>query len=99
MQFWASVLTTLSVIPFWLRWGLDQSERQIDKMQEAVFNSPGSQSPVTPPIILASGVLAGGHLLIGLLFFRLGFWRTLLSFLVSLAAGIGIFLLFLQRQE
>ncbi|MEZ4708425.1 MAG: hypothetical protein R3A44_14530 [Caldilineaceae bacterium] len=99
MRFWASVLTTLSVIPFWLRWGLDQSERQIDKMQEAVFNSPGSQAPVTPPVLLASGVLAAGHLFLGLALFRLGFWRTLLSFLVSLAAGVGLFLMFLQRNE
>ena len=99
MRFWASVLTTLSVIPLWLRWGLDQSEQQIDKMQEAVFNSPGTQAPVTPPVLLATGALLSAHLLLGLAIFRLSFWRTLLSLLVSLAAGIGIFLLFLQRND
>ena len=99
MRFWASVLTTLSVIPLWLRWGLDQSEQQIDKMQEAVFNSPGTQAPIPPPVLLATSALLSAHLLLGLTIFRLSFWRTLLSLLLSFAAGTGLFLIFLQRNE
>lgn len=99
MRFWFSVLVSLSVIPYWLRWGVDQSERQIDKMQEAVFNSPGSQAPITPPMMLASSLLIGAHMLAGLTVFRLGLLRSLLSFLTSLALGLGLFLLFMQPKD
>ena len=72
---------------------------QIAARRSSRLGGGGGTAPVTPPVLLATGALLSAHLLLGLAIFRLSFWRTLLSLLVSLAAGIGIFLLFLQRND
>jgi hypothetical protein len=82
------------LVPFYLEWSRRQAEGQIDKMQAAVFNTPGAEAPVP------SSVVVGGALLI------LSYWGVtrlfgargglqLLGALIGVPAGVAIFA---QRQ-
>ncbi len=82
------------LIPLYLDWGRRQAEGQIDKMQRSVFNSPGTEAPVPPP------VLVGGVLLL------LGYWGVTRLFGVQarlralgalLGTPVGV-AIFWQRQ-
>jgi len=60
----ASILYLAAVLPLYLQWGKQQAERQIDKMQEAVFNSPGAESAVTPAVVVGGVTLLSSHFII-----------------------------------
>jgi hypothetical protein len=82
------------LIPLYLEWSRRQAEAQIDKMQRAVFNTPGSEAPV-PPVVLALGaLLIGGYWLTTRLFGVQG-WLRVLGVLLGAPAGVAIFV---QRQ-
>lgn len=89
-------LTALSTF-FFLGWGREQAERQIDKMQEAAFNTPGAEAPVPPKVAVAGASLLSGQWLLNRKVFGLNGWRSMSSFLLGLVAGAGLFLLKLQR--
>jgi hypothetical protein len=75
-----------------LNWAWNQTEGQIDKMQDAAFNTPGAESPVPPSILMAAaGVLAGHFTLSRIL--RLRRWQSLLSLFLGVAAGAALVLL------
>jgi hypothetical protein len=52
------------MLPPFIRWGRAQVEFQIDKMQQAVFNSPGSEAPVPPPVYITGLTLLSLHNLV-----------------------------------
>lgn len=77
-------------LPIYLRWANALAEQQIDKMQEAAFNTPGVESPLTPGVLGGGAALVGGHLLLGRLL-GLRVWQALISLLLGAAAGIILF--------
>ena len=66
-------------------------EAQIDKMQEAAFNTPGAESPVSLPVVLGGLGLLAGHVVVGRGLFRLHGWRMLASLVMGVGAGIGLY--------
>ena len=83
-NFILSTLYTALLLPFFLRWGRQQAEAQIDKMQESVFNTPGAEAPV-PPLVLVGGLgLIASHFFFARRFLRLKGWQAFLSWLLGL---------------
>jgi hypothetical protein len=82
------------VIPFYLDWSRDQAESQIDKMQAAVFNSPGMEAPVPPPVLGVGALLMVGYWLLTRLCGVRG-WARALALLLSAPVGVAIYT---QRQ-
>jgi hypothetical protein len=82
------------LVPLYLEWSRDQAENQIDKMQRAVFNSPGMQAPVPAPVVAAGALLLAGYWLVTRLFGVPG-WLRALALLMGVPVGVAIFT---QRQ-
>jgi hypothetical protein len=80
--------------PLYLEWSRSQAESQIDKMQRSVFNSPGSEAPVPPPVILGGALLLIGYWAVTRLFGVAG-WLRALGVLLGVPVGVAIFA---QRQ-
>ena len=82
----------LLLVPLYLEWSRKQAEAQIDKMQRAVFNTPGAESPVPPPVVLAGVGLLGGY---GILTWLVGVkgWPRLLALVVGAPLGVALFFL------
>jgi hypothetical protein len=97
-KFILSTLCTALLLPFYLRWGRQQAERQIDKMQDAVFNTPGAEALVTPPVVLGGMMLIGFHFLLARRGLGLKAWQTVLSLLVGITAGLGVFMFPVQNK-
>ena len=80
--------------PFYLEWSRGQTEGQIDKMQAAAFNTPGTESPVPAPVLVGgAGLLIGFWLRTRLLGVR--GWTRALAVLLGVPVGVAIFT---QRQ-
>lgn len=60
----ASILYLTSVLPIYLQWSRQQAEVQLDKMQGAVFNSPGAEAPVTPAMVTGGIAVLSSHFVI-----------------------------------
>lgn len=60
-RFITSAFLWALLLPPFLRWGRAQAEFQIDKMQHAVFNSPGSEAPIPPPVAITGLTLLSIH--------------------------------------
>ena len=85
-----STFVTALAVPLYLKWGREQSEGQIDKMQRAVHGTPGAEPPVPPTVMLAgAGVLAGHWLLSRVLGLRS--IAAFLSLVVAILAGFGFY--------
>jgi hypothetical protein len=91
-RFVVAVLYPTLLLPLYLAWSRGQAERQIDKMQRAVFNTPGAESPLPPAVIVGGVGLLGGY---GLLTQGVGVrgWPRLLALVVGVPLGIALFLL------
>lgn len=61
LRFITSTLLWAILLPPFLRWGKAQAEFQIDKMQKSVFNSPGSEAPIPPPVAVTGLTLLSIH--------------------------------------
>lgn len=82
------------LVPLYLDWSRRQAESQIDKMQRSVFNSPGAEAPVPPPVILGGvGLLVGFGLLTKL--FGAPGWMRAVGLILGAPIGVAIFM---QRQ-
>jgi hypothetical protein len=97
LKFILSTLFTAALLPIFLAWSREQTEGQIDKMQEAAFNTPGMASPVTPPMLAGGIGLAVGHFTVGGWLGQKG-WQTFLSLLAGLGVGTALFFQ-LGKQE
>ena len=84
-------------MPFYVRWGMEQAEQQIDKMQENAFNTPGAEAPITPVVAMSGGLLLGGHLLLAR-WLGLRFWQAAGALLLGSAAGMTIYLFGFQKR-
>lgn len=89
------LISTLS-IAFSTAWFLDWSKRysdaQLDKMQQKVHFTPGSETLIPPMVVISSVALLGSHFLLGRLLLRLRGWQLVISLLLGALAGVGIFL-------
>lgn len=89
-KFILSTLFTAVLLPLFLSWSREQTEGQIDKMQEASFNTPGMESPITPPILAGGAGLLVGHFIVGGWLGQKG-WQSFLSLLAGIGAGVALF--------
>jgi hypothetical protein len=97
LQFLMSTLSIAFSTSWFLEWSLAHSETQLDKMQQKVHFTPGSETLVPPVVALSSVGLLSSHLVIGRLLLRLRGWQMVLSLLVGALAGVGIFVF--RRNE
>ena len=74
----------------------NQTEGQIDKMQDAAYDTPGAESPVPPSILVAAAGVLAGHLTLSRIL-RLRPWQSILSLALGVAAGAALVLLRPQR--
>ena len=93
-----SATLTAIAVPFYLRWGTDQAERQVDKMQKAVHFTPGAESPITPEVIAGAGGLSISHFAVGRLL-GLRWWQAVLSLVAGASIGTGVFLYRMMAEE
>jgi len=91
MRFFLSMLYPALVLPFYLRWSRQQAESQIDRMQAAVFDTPGVEAPIPSSVVWVGVSLIAGHFLLGRRLLRLRAWQSVLSLLVGVAVGLGLF--------
>lgn len=91
LKFILSTLATATALPALLFWARGRAEGQIDKMQDAVFNTPGAESPVTPDVALAGAGFVSAHFVLGQKVLGLRGWQTILSLLLGIGIGIGLF--------
>ena len=98
IRFLASIVLTALALPVYLRWSAEQAEEQIDKMQEAAFNTPGAEAPVTPSIVMGGIGLLFGHFVVGRRLLRLRGWQAFLSLLAGVAGGVATFVWQTDRQ-
>jgi hypothetical protein len=90
IRFILCLLYPLLLIPLYLDWSRAQAEGQIDKMQQSVFNTPGSEAPVPPVVVIGGvGLLAGYGLWARLL--RLPGWARFLAMLLGAPLGVAVF--------
>ena len=78
------------LIPLYLDWSRRQTEDQIDKMQRSVFNSPGAEAPVPPPVVVGGALLLLGYGGITHLFGVQG-WLRVLGMVIGAPVGVAIF--------
>jgi hypothetical protein len=78
------------LIPLYLDWSRRQAEDQIDKMQRAVFNSPGAEAPVPPTVVFGGALLMLGYLGVTRLFGVQG-WLRVLGVVIGAPVGVTIF--------
>lgn len=74
-----------------LNWAWNQTENQIDKMQDAAFETPGMEAPVPPSVLMAAAGVIGSHLTVSRIL-RLRPWQSLLSLALGVAAAAAIVL-------
>ncbi|MCB0116137.1 MAG: hypothetical protein R2873_07460 [Caldilineaceae bacterium] len=91
-NFLTSTLATAAALQVFLPWARGRAEGQIDKMQDAVFNTPGAESPVTPDVAVAGVGFLGVHFVLGQKVLGLRGWQAVLSLLLGLGVGVGLFL-------
>jgi len=83
LKFLLSALYLAALLPMYLMWSRAEIEHQLDKMQEAVFNSPGAEAPLTPAIVVGGITLLTSHVVIA----RRGLHLSLVASLMSMVAG------------
>ena len=95
IRFLFSTASLVLIVPVFLDWAKAESEQQIDKMQEAAFNTPGVEAPLPGRVLAGAAILLVGHLVAGRLILRLSPVAAFLSLLLGGTAGVGAF--FLRR--
>jgi UDP-N-acetylmuramyl pentapeptide phosphotransferase/UDP-N-acetylglucosamine-1-phosphate transferase len=95
-RFLISTLCTALLTPFYLQWGRQQAEAQIDQMQQEAFNTPGMGAPVPPIVLLGGSAFIGGHFLVGKQLLQLKSWQAWFTLLLGMGLGV---LLFWQQHK
>lgn len=72
-------------------WAKAESDRQIAKMQDAVFNTPGAEAPVPPAVAAAAISLLGMLWTVARRLLGLGRGLTLLGLLGGATGGAAAF--------
>lgn len=90
LRFLINTFLTGLAVAFFLKWGREQAERQVDKMQAAVHGTPGAEPPVPPEVLVAGVGLLGGHWLVARTL-GLNFVAAMFSLIVAIGAGFGYY--------
>lgn len=86
------------LVPLYLSWSRSQAEAQIDKMQRAVFNTPGAEAPLPPVVLIGGlGLMAGFGLAARVL--RLPGWQRFLAIALGLPLGVAVYSLRQAEQR
>jgi hypothetical protein len=91
LRFLINTFLTGLAVAFFLKWGREQAESQVDKMQAAVHGTPGAEPPVPPEVLVAGVGLLGGHWLVARTL-GLNFAAAMLSLLAAIGAGFGYYI-------
>ncbi len=94
LRLFVALAYPIFLIPLYLDWSRRQAENQIDKMQRSVFNSPGMEAPVPPPVVVGGALLLVGYWAVTRLFGVQG-WPRAVGVLLGVPVGVAIFT---QRQ-
>jgi hypothetical protein len=94
LRLFVTLAYPILLIPLYLDWSRRQAENQIDKMQRSVFNSPGMEAPVPPPVIVGGALLLAGYWLVTKLLGVQG-WLQAIGIVLGAPVGVAIFT---QRQ-
>lgn len=97
IRFLLSGVLAALLTPAFINWSQDQAEEQLDKMQEAAFDTPGAEAPLPPVVFGALAAFLVGHFLLARLIFRLGAWSSFFSLILGGLAGLGS--IFIQTEE
>lgn len=87
----ASILYLSAILPLYLQWSRQQAEGQIDKMQGAVFNSPGAEATMTPAMVIGGVAVLGSHFVIARKGLELDNGETLATMLLGGVLGFFTF--------
>ena len=91
LRFLINTFLTGLAVAFFLKWGREQAESQVDKMQAAVHGTPGAEPPVPPEVLVAGVGLLGGHWLVARTL-GLNFAAAMLSLVAAIGAGFGYYI-------
>lgn len=91
LRFLISALYSALLTPIYLLWAQQQADAQIDKMQEAAFNTPGAESAVTPAMALGGAGVLASQLFVGRALLRLSGVQSIASLLLGSSVGAIIF--------
>lgn len=83
IKFCAAILYTASLLPLYLQWSRNEAERQIDRMQGAVFNSPGAEAPITPAVVVGGITLMTSHMVIAHKILALSMTKSFFSLILG----------------
>lgn len=96
-QFLLSTLYPVLLLFRYLPWAQRRIDLQIEKMQEASFNTPGAEAPIPPEVVLGGLTLVAGHFLVGRGMLRMKWVPTVLS--LFLGGLLGTVLFFSTRAD
>jgi len=91
LRFLINTFLTGLAVAFFLKWGREQAESQVDKMQAAVHGTPGAEPPVPPEVLVAGVGLLGGHWLVARTL-GLNSVAAMLSLVAAIGAGFGYYI-------
>ena len=91
LQFLISTLYPILLLLQYLKWSKRRIDLQIEKMQEASFNTPGAEAPIPPEVALGGMALVAGHFLVGRWMLRMKWIPTVLSLLLGGVLGTAFF--------
>lgn len=89
LNFLLSLLYSAVSLSFFWEWAQGRAEGQIDKMQDAVFNTPGAEAPVPPDVVLGGVGLLATHFVLGKLL-KLSGWQSFLSLVLGIGVGVAL---------
>jgi len=93
MGFWSSLACNVLTGALFLGWARRETDARIGKMQDAAFDTPGAQSPLPAPVLVAGSALAVGQWGVAQGMCRLSAGRALVALLLGaiVAGGIHLF--------
>jgi hypothetical protein len=97
IRFLVSTTLYAGIAALYLRWGGDQVRRQMTRMQDAAFNTPGTEAPIPPTVFLSGILVFSGQTWFASKVLKLGRVKTVLSLLIG--SGVGLMIIRRDKKE